>query len=92
MSSIRKVATMNPLRFALRPSQAAPGPLPLMAAGGQCSLWQPSGRRKADRENPTLLVLEGLDRVGVGDPQGADHDDADDYGQDDDVGGDEEQR
>ena len=47
----------------------------------------------SDRDGrPTLLVLEGLDRVGVGDPQGADHDDADDYGQDDDVGGDEEQR
>ena len=27
----------------------------------------------------------------MSDPQGADHDDADDYGQDDDVGGDEEQ-
>ena len=49
--------------------------------------------RLSDRDGrPTLLVLEGLDRVGVSDPQGADHDDADDYGQDDDVGGDEEQR
>ncbi len=47
----------------------------------------------SDRDSrTTLLVLEGLDRVGVSDPQGADHDDADDYGQHDDVGGDEEQR
>jgi len=40
---IQKVATTNPPRFALRPSQPAAGPLPLMAAGGQGLLWQPSG-------------------------------------------------
>ena len=41
--AVQMVVAMNPPRFALRPSQAAPGPLPLMAAGGQGSLRQPSG-------------------------------------------------